>query len=418
MGRFLEKKILLPPGTTVQIRIALYTHISGYRWVIVSWRNYILIYQTFISILFVASLVSTGGALANESSNERDSSSVFSAPSSSPWRVFGGVTFGREAVSGSEYGESPTGNEFSLSVLLSYQLPRWVTDGGVGWMYSSVAGTNSLGQSIGIRTRAGFVDSSIRYRLGEHWQFGPAVSVAFGTDTGNGPAISRTAEATVYLGGRAVYEIQAGKFPVRILGQGLKDVSISNRQIYTLMAGVQFGVPISIGHEKSYDEDAIAVSSAASERGMSSNYREMHEVRIILDPHRVFFGTSSAVIRPEIRKALVDVGAYLHDQSNGWSSAEISGHADNRGRFQYNQKLSELRAKSVLRSLADGGATSTKIGVHGYSYLMPLDRRNTPEGWAKNRRVELVFHDVDDPGTLRARLDRLQELTLKEGLPK
>lgn len=365
-----------------------------------------VVISALLSILFVVS-----SASAVESRSESTSFSLFEPPSQSPWRIFGGVTFGRESVSGSEYGNSPSGTEFTLSALVSYQLPRWVMDGGLGWMYSSVSGTNSAGNPISIRTRAGFVDSSVRYRLSERWQLGPAVDIAFGTDTGLGPGVSKAAEATVFAGLRGVYEFPAGRLPVRLLAQGLTDVSISERRIYSVMGGIQLGIPIAI-HHKEYEEEPIRVSRAAPER------EEAHEVRILLDPQRVFFGTNSSVIRPGVEKALRDVGEYLRKNSTGWSVVEISGHADRRGRFKYNLKLSERRARSVLTTLADGGADLSKMSAQGFSYLKPIDPRNNPEGWSRNRRVELVFRDVQRPAALRERLEHLREVTFKEGMPK
>jgi outer membrane protein OmpA-like peptidoglycan-associated protein len=67
---------------------------------------------------------------------------------------------------------------------------------------------------------------------------------------------------------------------------------------------------------------------------------------------------------------------------------EIGGHTDNVGKHDYNIKLSENRAKSVLNYLTENGIASTRLTYKGYGETQPVDINDTETGRANNRRTE------------------------------
>jgi OmpA-OmpF porin, OOP family len=67
----------------------------------------------------------------------------------------------------------------------------------------------------------------------------------------------------------------------------------------------------------------------------------------------------------------------------------ISGHTDDKGTAEYNQKLSERRANAVLEYFAAKGIPSGKMKAVGYGFKQPIASNKTEEGRALNRRVEL-----------------------------
>lgn len=77
-------------------------------------------------------------------------------------------------------------------------------------------------------------------------------------------------------------------------------------------------------------------------------------------------------------------------QHNRQIKIEISGHTDNTGTEEYNLKLSEQRAKSVVNYLVSKGISKERLINKGYGSGKPLSDNDTEEGRAKNRRVELV----------------------------
>jgi outer membrane protein OmpA-like peptidoglycan-associated protein len=67
---------------------------------------------------------------------------------------------------------------------------------------------------------------------------------------------------------------------------------------------------------------------------------------------------------------------------------EISGHTDNVGGDEYNQKLSENRAKAVVEYLAGKGISRDRLIYTGYGKQQPIATNDSPEGRQENRRTE------------------------------
>ena len=69
----------------------------------------------------------------------------------------------------------------------------------------------------------------------------------------------------------------------------------------------------------------------------------------------------------------------------------LSGHADDRGSLDYNQALSERRAKAVKDFFANGGLDKNRIKTQGFGEVNPAVAGKTEEAYKKNRRVEIDF---------------------------
>ena len=67
---------------------------------------------------------------------------------------------------------------------------------------------------------------------------------------------------------------------------------------------------------------------------------------------------------------------------------EIQAHTDNQGKEAKNLLLSETRAKSVSDYLESKGISGDRMEAKGYGETQPFVSNKTPEGRAKNRRVE------------------------------
>ena len=74
----------------------------------------------------------------------------------------------------------------------------------------------------------------------------------------------------------------------------------------------------------------------------------------------------------------------------------IEGHTDNQGTAEYNQKLSEDRANSVMAYLVDKGVESIRLSAKGFGFDRPRATNDTDEGRQRNRRVE--FHITEQAG--------------------
>jgi chemotaxis protein MotB len=74
---------------------------------------------------------------------------------------------------------------------------------------------------------------------------------------------------------------------------------------------------------------------------------------------------------------------------------QVNGHTDKQpisgtgGRFRSNWDLSAARAISVVQFLASKGIAPEHLVAAGYGEFQPLEAGDTPDAYAKNRRIEL-----------------------------
>ena len=101
------------------------------------------------------------------------------------------------------------------------------------------------------------------------------------------------------------------------------------------------------------------------------------------------FEFNSDKISEDSYAALSIVADFLKETPN--VSVKVEGHTDNVGSKEYNQKLSERRAKSVAKYLVSKGVESYRITTQGFGFSKPIASNNTEEGRSMNRRTEIKF---------------------------
>jgi OmpA-OmpF porin, OOP family len=75
----------------------------------------------------------------------------------------------------------------------------------------------------------------------------------------------------------------------------------------------------------------------------------------------------------------------------------IEGHTDNQGTAEYNQKLSDDRANSVMAYIAGKGIAASRMEAKGYGLTKPRATNDTDEGRQRNRRVEFHITEQSAP---------------------
>ncbi len=102
-----------------------------------------------------------------------------------------------------------------------------------------------------------------------------------------------------------------------------------------------------------------------------------------------YFDFDKSNLKPEGKDTL---DALVRDMGdlNSVANIEAVGHTDSIGTEEYNQGLSERRAASVEDYLTDKGVPADKIETEGMGESNPIATNQTPEGRAKNRRVEIT----------------------------
>ncbi|MBA4366467.1 MAG: hypothetical protein C0403_02390, partial [Desulfobacterium sp.] len=73
----------------------------------------------------------------------------------------------------------------------------------------------------------------------------------------------------------------------------------------------------------------------------------------------------------------------------------IEGHTDSIGSDSINQKLSEDRAEAIRQYIiANSNISWDRIKATGYGETRPVASNETPEGQAKNRRIDVVIQPI------------------------
>ena len=100
----------------------------------------------------------------------------------------------------------------------------------------------------------------------------------------------------------------------------------------------------------------------------------------------VRFRTNSDVILTQSYPIMDEVAEIMTRYTN--YNLSISGYTDNIGNAVANQSLSERRARSCYQYLLVKGIARDRISHTGYGETNPRDDNSTPNGRARNRRVE------------------------------
>ena len=106
--------------------------------------------------------------------------------------------------------------------------------------------------------------------------------------------------------------------------------------------------------------------------------------------NNLFFDHDSYTLKEESFSELDRLVKYL--QSNKYK-IQIVGHTDSIGAKDYNQKLSENRAKSVVDYLVNKGIKKARLMAIGKGDSEPLEINNNAESRAVNRRVEIKINN-------------------------
>ncbi len=83
----------------------------------------------------------------------------------------------------------------------------------------------------------------------------------------------------------------------------------------------------------------------------------------------IFYDFDKATLRPESKKALDEMIKMLNDNPN--VTIELGAHTDRKGTEQYNERLAQRRAQSVVDYLIAGGIAQDRLEAKGYGESVP-----------------------------------------------
>ncbi|HMS64874.1 MAG TPA: OmpA family protein [Ignavibacteria bacterium] len=102
---------------------------------------------------------------------------------------------------------------------------------------------------------------------------------------------------------------------------------------------------------------------------------------------RILFETNKSTLKPSSALQLVNIAAIMKAYPN--VEIKIGGYTDNTGNPKANLKLSDERANSVMSELVKLGVSAERMKAEGYGDQFPVASNDTPEGRAKNRRIDV-----------------------------
>ncbi len=162
--------------------------------------------------------------------------------------------------------------------------------------------------------------------------------------------------------------------------------STSGKYLVSLPSGHNYGITVTkegylfhsenfnIPHLEGYQEIVKDIKLQKIEVGK----------KIVLN--NIFFDFDKSTLRSESTAELDRVVKMLNNIPT--LKIEISGHTDNLGSDEYNQKLSENRAKAVVDYLIAKGIAKDRLTFKGYGESQPISDNTTDEGRQLNRRTE------------------------------
>jgi outer membrane protein OmpA-like peptidoglycan-associated protein len=109
--------------------------------------------------------------------------------------------------------------------------------------------------------------------------------------------------------------------------------------------------------------------------------------RILEKASKVQFEVNKAIILPVSYPILDELVKLLKEYPD--ANISLAGHTDSDGSDEDNLQLSKDRAKAVGDYLIDKGISADRITSTGFGESKPIDTNATPQGKAKNRRVEM-----------------------------
>lgn len=161
----------------------------------------------------------------------------------------------------------------------------------------------------------------------------------------------------------------------------------TGKYLISLPAGRNYGIAVTAEGYAFHSENFIVEEAQGYREVRKDIGLNKYKTGTVIVLKNIFFDFDKATLRPESKAELERVYELLSQNSR--MKVRIAGHTDNRGSDEYNQRLSENRAKAVYEYLISRGISADRLSYIGYGESKPIDTNDTEEGRQNNRRVEL-----------------------------
>jgi outer membrane protein OmpA-like peptidoglycan-associated protein len=166
-----------------------------------------------------------------------------------------------------------------------------------------------------------------------------------------------------------------------------------------LLKGVPAGLVVVKASAAGYDDGVRSLDLSTGTSGQADFQLHKHQEKAAdleraiaekgsVSIYGLHFDTGSATLRPDSAPTLQAILTLINGKPGSrWT---ISGHTDNQGTDDLNQKLSESRAASVVAWLTGHGVAASRLVPKGFGMKQPVADNSTEGGRALNRRVDIA----------------------------
>ncbi|MBX3102331.1 MAG: PD40 domain-containing protein [Bacteroidetes bacterium] len=167
----------------------------------------------------------------------------------------------------------------------------------------------------------------------------------------------------------------------------------TGRYLITLPAGKNYGIT-AISEGYLFTSENVTIPKMDGYHEVTKDL-QLHRLKvgqkIVL--RNIFYDFDKATLRPESVAELQRLLKILGE--NPRMRIRLLSHTDSKGSDDYNQKLSEARAKSVVSWLIEQGVPMARLEFKGIGESSPIDTNDTEEGRQNNRRTEFEIISND-----------------------
>lgn len=156
-------------------------------------------------------------------------------------------------------------------------------------------------------------------------------------------------------------------------------------------------VPMVVGNDTIYTAPVLYTDSADLHKNRPVMLEgKQPEATVFKSVTRIYFDTDKADLKDEYYAALDKVIAQLKEYPS--VAVEVDGYADSDGNKDYNLKLSNRRAKEVLKYMTGKGVLRRRVVAKGFGQLLREGKIKSDTDKQKDRKVEIKIVKVPHNG--------------------
>lgn len=166
----------------------------------------------------------------------------------------------------------------------------------------------------------------------------------------------------------------------------IKSNSASGKFLISLPSGKNYGINVKKNGYLFYSDNVSISDTAAYKEIVKTIPLEKIKIGNKIVLKNIFYDFDKASLRPESKSELEELLKLMNE--NQTIKIELSSYTDNKGSDDYNLKLSQERAQSVVDYLISKGISKERLVAKGYGESKPISDNDTETGRQMNRRTE------------------------------